>query len=278
MATITGVGPSLDVDGPLPVAPQHALLSVPGVVQENDGRWMNGIVVDGYADHAPSLWEPCSTGTFRTKDEDVEGPKPRFDPIGIYYPLACSVRSGRSAEFTRRRSALLLEATLSFGVARALSQGVPLSTNPNFSDANFVPLTGAAVSPEVGLRYLENAIGLTGREGMIHSTPAVTAAWFGLPQTDFPQLRTANGTPVASDGGYIGAHPVGGGGLPGPAATIDWIFATGPVVAYIGELFETEISETVDQADNTVVFRAERFVLPEWDTALQVGVRIDWSL
>jgi hypothetical protein len=38
------------------------------------------------------------------------------------------------------------------------------------------------------------------------------------------------------------------------------------------------IETSIDQRSNAVVVRAERYVLAEWDKALQVGVLIDWSL
>ena len=280
MSTFTGVGPALDLDGPLPVAPKHRLLSVPRVlVEESGGRWESGVKVDGYAPHAPSLFEPCSTGTFRVKDEGETGPQPRFNPIAVYYPITCSTHGKANAQVEAfiDMAELLLDVTISFGVEKALSQGVSLSSNPYLADTNLVDLAnGATVSPRVGLGYLENAIGLTARAGLIHATPAITSRWFEDPQTDVAVLRTSNGTPVASGGGYIGANPAGPPA--GPADHIDWAFATGPVEVRLGALERAVDREVVDRGTNVVTARAERVVLVEWDTALQVGVRIDWSL
>lgn len=275
MSTFTGVGPAFSVDGPLPVAPKHGLLTIPGVAQEGDGRWENGIVVDGYADHTPSLFEPCSTGTFRVKDDGEEGNKPRFDPIVVYYPISCSTHGMANPNVIRDRTEKLLEATLSFGIEQALSQGVTLSTNAYLGDTNLVPLAGGAVSPKVGLRYLEKAIGETGRKGLIHATPPVINEWFGDPQRDMPQLVTANGTPVASGGGYLGTDPVS---QPSPATTVDWVFATGPVEVFLAKMESLQVVEAVDRSINLATFRAEVAALVEWDTSLQVGIRIDWSL
>lgn len=280
MSTFTGVGPALDLDGPLPVAPKHRLLSVPGVlVEEGGGRWESGVKVDGYAAHAPSLFEPCSTGTFRVKDEGEAGPQPRFNPIAVYYPITCSTHGKSNAQVGRfiDMAEALLDATISFGVEKALSQGVALSTNPYLADTNLVDLaSGSTVSPRVGLAYLENALGLTARAGILHATPAVTSRWFEDPQTDVVALRTSNGTPVSSGGGYIGANPATV--AEGPDETVDWAFATGPVQVRLGKLERAVDSEVVDRGMNVVTARAEQVVLVEWDTALQVGVRIDWSL
>lgn len=279
MSTFTGMGPALDLDGPLPVAPKHRLLSVPGVlVEEGGGRWESGVKVDGYAAHAPSLFEPCATGTFRVKEEGETGPQPRFNPIGVYYPITCSThgKSNASVASFIDMAERLLDATISFGVEKALSQGVAVSSNPYLADTNLVDLAGGTVSPRVGLAYLENAIGLTGRKGLLHATPAIASRWFEDPQTDVENLVTSNGTPVAAGGGYIGANPAGTPA--GPDETIDWAFATGPVEVRLGALDRAVDRDVVDHTINEVTVRAERVVLVEWDTALQVGVRIDWSL
>lgn len=275
MSTFTGVGPAGPIDGPLPVAPKHGLLTIPGVAVEGAGTWETGLVVDGYATQAPSLWEPCATGTFRVKDDGDEGPKRRFNPIVVYYPISCSTHGISNPGRIGERAERLLEATISYGVEKALAQGVLLSTNAYLGDGNLVPLAGSPVAPKVGLRYLENAIGATGRKGLIHATPAVVAEWFGDPQTDADQLVTANGTPVVAGGGYIGTDPVS---EPSPATTVDWVFATGPVEVFLDKLERVEVAQAVDRSVNLASYRAEQVVLVEWDTVLQVGIRIDWSL
>lgn len=288
----TAVGITLDLDGPLPVARRYSLLATPGVVVSDSGRWMNGIQVAGYPDGVPTRWEPCSTGTFRVKDESVGNSVPgsRFDPIAVYFPVSCSTHgmSNSAVQDLADRVETVLDATLSFGVEEAFAKGTTLSVNPFLADGNMVALaSGAAVSPKVGQGYLENAIGeLTGRQGVIHATPAVVSAW-GMgdnlnlsndPITEGPPalgLRTTNGTPVISGAGYIGAHPTG---ETAPGATTDWVFATGLVEVRLESEQRTEIVEAIDQTTNDIVIRAERWVLPDWDQALQVGVLIDWSL
>ena len=285
--------------GPLPVPRRFSLLATPGIVVEDNGnaedepRWMSGISGVGYAAGTPLTWEPCTTGTDRVKEDGEGEPSSRFDPIAVYFPVKCSTIGMSNVQVQRLmdRTEAVLRATLSHGVEQALVSAVPFSNNGFLGDTGFDALAGgAAVSPQTGLGYLENAIGaLTGRQGLIHSTPAVTAAWgFGdaiNPSNDSVDegppalgLRTPNGTPVISGSGYIGAHPVGGGGLPGPGNTIDWVFASGPIHVRLGQGPSMEVSEVVDRQINQTIFRAERFVLLEWDKVLQVGVRIDWSL
>lgn len=275
MSTVA-VGPTLRIDGPSPQPRPYSLLETPGVVVSRDeGRWLNGVAVEGYPSSVPSLWEPCSDGTFRVKDEGEGLPSARFDPVAVYLPVSCSSIGLRDPEeVLADKAEATNNATLSFGVEELLSQGVELSINPFFGDTNLVPLGGGAVTPAVGLSFLEDAIGGTGRAGMIHATPAVIAAWgFDKLETG-DALRTTNGTIVVSGGGYIGADPVDESS---PAAGQAWAFATGPVEVRIGPEVITTVAESLDRATNDLVFRAERYVVADWDGALQVGVLIDWT-
>lgn len=304
MTTVTGVGEAVGLDGPLPVARRFCLLNTPGVVVEEvpaEGptpRWMSGIAVYGYPAGTPFDWEPCTTGTFRVKETSAvsgdEDPIPgdRFVPFAVYFPLECSTIDAHKPAFIDRAKAAL-NATLSHGVEKALANGVPSSPNRFFADGNLVPLAGAAaVKPSVGLSYLENAIGSrTGREGMIHATPAVVSAWGigagldnqeseeveeGGPDTGPELLLSPVGTPIVSGSGYIGADPVSYHGKIN--ATTDWAFATGPVEVRIGDGPNVTIAQSVDRSINLTTIYPERFVVADWDVALQVGVLIDWSL
>jgi len=276
MSTFTAIGPALDLDGPLPVAPEYRLLSVPGVVQGVAGRELNGVNVWGYPEDTPSLWEPCSAGTYRDKSEDSTWQQPRFDGLVAYLPIMCSTITAAPEEFAQRAE-VTLNAVLSFGIEQALAQGVVGSTNPFFGDTNLTQLGGGAVSAQAGLNYLENAIGQTGRGGMIHATPGTVSAWnFVNLLTEGEVLRTANGTPVVSGGGYINTDPSGLTGSD-PSVGQEWAFATGPVRVFLADGPSLEVSEYVDRSDNTVIYRAERYFLAEWDTSLQVGTLIDWT-
>ena len=275
--SVTAVGPALDLDGPLPVVRRHSLLLTDGVVKPvTDDHVFSGVNVYGYPEGTPFDWEPCSDGTYRTKEEGSDISLPRFDSVGIYFPLACSSLGMGDFDAWANRVQVALDATLSHGVEQALAQGVIGSTNPAFSDTNLVELAAGAVSPAVGLRYLDNAIGeLTGRDGMIHTSPAVVDAWgYGNGLRDNDHLATPAGTRVVSGSGYIHIDPATKLQATG---TIDWAFATGPVEVRIKDGVNITVDQALDRADNSVVYRAEKFVLATWDTALQVGVRIDWS-
>lgn len=273
--SVIAVGPALAIDGPLPEPPPFSLVQTPGVLVNDPGdRWINGVYVYAYPTDVPSTWEPCSTGTFRTKPEGTEVPRPRFDSFGIVLAITCSAGYAGDWETFSRRAEIALEASQSFAVEEALSQGVALSINPFLGDSNVDVLAGgAAQTPTVGLAYLEEAIGLTGRRGMIHATPPVVSTWEAFLDRDI--LMTTNGNRVVSGGGYIGAEA---NGAPA-AAGQSWVFATGPVEVRLSPmtLIGDDINGTLDTTTNELTFRAEKYALATWDTALQAAVLIDWT-
>ena len=239
-------------------------------------EWMNGVNVWGYPIETPSLWEPCSDGTFREKESESTWDQPRFDSLVAYLPIQCSTITASPEEFAQRAERAL-DVTLSFAVEEALAKGVTGSTNPFFGDANLTTLAaGAAVTASVALSHLETAIGETGRGGMIHATPGIVAAWgFDKLETN-AIIETPNGTPVVSGAGYIDTDP-SGETASNPATGVEWAFATGPVQVYIADGPDFRVSEYVDRENNVITYRAEKFILPLWDTSLQAGVLVDWT-
>jgi hypothetical protein len=287
----TAVGVLLNLDGPLPVKRQYSLIDFPGVLKEevgeNDGepRWMNGVNVWGYPGGVPDVWEPCATGTERVKASGRGDELPRWDPFTVYFDLTCSmsfVGNGTNWEEFENRAELAMDATLSYGVEKALSQGVPFGSNPFFGDGNGTILNGGvAVRPQEGFGLLENAIAnQTGRQGMIHADPGTIAA-SGIQGAGFlPEIHdlyTPAGTPLISGAGYVGAFPTGYLETD-PGASLSWIFATGPVEVRLGAGPTIDISQTLVRSDNEVTFRAERYVLAHWDTDFQAAVLVDWSM
>lgn len=271
--------PRLDLGpAPRPTAPPYSLLNTPGVVVERgSGRWLNGINLIGYPDETPTLWEDSSEGTFRAKGEGDALPAATFDSFVAYLPVTCSAVGWASMQ---EEAQTVLEATLSWGVEFALSQGIFGLNNPYLGDANVTILGGAAVAPRVGLAYLEDAIGESGRQGMIHATPS-TIAYLGFEalKTD-GNIVTPNGTVVVSGGGYIWQSEDAGTGPDGgdpPPAGQSYMFASGPVEVRLGTVDIQDIRTALDRSDNTVTFRAEIPVLVYWDTAVQYAVLVDWT-
>lgn len=277
MSEFTAVGPAFDLDGPRPRRPRHSLLETEGVVvTEGATRELNGVNVYGYPTGCPWLWEPCADGTFRLKSDDSEFPLPRFDSFVVGTTVTCSAIGMGDPEVFAGRANAALDATLSSGVEKMLAEGVVGSSNPFFGDQDVDVLnSGTAVSAGEALSWLEEAIGTTCRAGMIHATPAVIAGLQAFPVNgEMERLVTANGTPVVSGMGY---QDVDTPWLAAPGTTEDWVFATGPVEVYLGPLVTGDIRDSLERSLNDVTFRAERYVVAVWDTALQAAVLVDWS-
>ena len=276
--SVTAVGIPLDIDGPLPVAPEHSLLNTPGVVQEADNRVLGGGAVWGYPTGCAELWDPCSTGTFRTKAEDSTQPTPSFESYVVYKAINCSPMSLRNEEELNTRIVRTLDAVVSGAVEKAIVGGVTGLSNPYIGDANMVdstPTPGTAVSPRVGVNILENKIGTTCRQGMILTTPAAVTALQTFPFDADRRLLTSNGTRIVSADGMIGLVTAK---LTAQTGTKGWMVASGPIEVYMGTTVTFDTRTSLDRSDNTLVFRAERYVLSVWDTALQAAVLVDWSL
>ena len=293
MATFTAVGPALNIDGPLPGAPEYCLLNTLRALSsnpdeadpqlllvENNDRVFNGVNVWGYPVETPHLWEPCSTGTYRNKEDESTWDQPRFDGLIAYFPISCSTITAAPEVFAQRAE-IALNASLSFAVEEALAKGVTGSTNPFLGDTNLTQLGGGPVTAQVGLNYLENAIGESGNDGMIIATPGTISAWNFVnlitdAANDEGYIETANGTPVVSAAGIINTDPVGKTGST-PTTGVEWAFATGPIRVYLGRFEPPTVPEYIDRENNIITYRAERAILPLWDTSLQSGVLIDWT-
>lgn len=273
------LGPPLSLDGPLPVAPLRSLLNTVTVIDSPDLRFGVGGVVWPYPPGLPESFDPCSTGTFRTKSEGEGWDLPQFQPFTVYLPITCSSITAAAPGFADRVQ-LAFAATESYAVARELARGAANPLNPFLDDANLTILNaGVAVNLDRGLGLLEDAIGATGRGGVILTSPAVGTGWngsggYGIDTKSGALLTTANATPVALDGGFIGSSPSLHAALSDDEA---WAFATGPIqVRRSPEItILSTLEESLDRSDNTVTFRAERDYLVTWDTALQAGVLID---
>lgn len=277
MSNLTFGPPVVVDDGHLPVAPPYSLLETPGVVREpSDSHWLSGAAVYPYPGELPREWDPCSTGTFRTKEEGEGVESQYFASFVSYLPITCSAMSIGDPEEFARRAEIALNAVQSYSVERQLARGTGVATNPFLADANHtVSDAGAtAQSPEVALAYLEEEIGETGKQGMIHATPPVVSRWFDQNRAFTRQLVTVNGTRVVSGGGYKGATP---SGRAAAAAGESWVYATGPVEVHLGTVAVMDIKEVLDRTNNDVTFRAERYVLVTWDAQLQAAVLVDWT-
>jgi hypothetical protein len=287
MSTVEA-GPKFVVGGPVPEAPRHSLLATPGVRLASappgvDGdRFPAAAEVLLYPSWMPDDWVECTEGTARVKGEGGDLVDPRFQSFAVYEPIGCSFRGQFQYDEMLDYAIAVLEATMSWRIERNLAHGLFGVDQPYFADGNRVDLTPStgAVRPGLALSILDQALGTTGRVGMIHATPAIVDALGAIPvgSGEAPTvLESANGTPIVSGGGYIDPDKVFDGSA--DVDTVDWMYATGKVHVYVrpGAPFVPNLEETLEREDNDFVVRPERFVFAYWDNTVQYGVQVDWS-
>lgn len=271
----------LRIDGPLPTAPDYGLVTTPGlIVDPGDDHALLGVRVDSYPDELPSQHDPCSEGTSREKDIGDDPPNPEFASFTVYLPVTCSgigIGNEEGAERLRGRVLQAFQAVEGFGVEEEFSRGTANSDKPYLADGQGTAVH-TAVGPREGLSVLEQAIGLTAREGVVHLDPATFVAMdaYGLFHDDGDRKMTNRGNLVIIGNGYIGAQP-GGAALAGTDNA--YAFATGPVRLVRSEpVVHGPTREALDRDTNLITFRAERHYVAYWDTALQFAQRVDRSL
>jgi len=270
-------GPPYVLDGPLPVPPPHRLTDVATQIPDGgDPHWRNGAAVWGYPCDGPHSIAPCLAGTFADKTIDEDIPLPEFGAFTVYQSIRCTARSiGDETEF-RQRLINVFTARESFAVEQQFASGDSQPLNPFLADANAELLNGgAATDAACALALIEDAIGDTGGAGLIHVAPSGAAALASafLTVEKSGGLYTARGTRIVVGTGYIGAAPA----APPPSGQ-SWMFATGPVNYYRGNVVLTpgSVSEALDRSNNDVAFLVERDYLVYWDTCLQAAVLIDF--
>lgn len=274
------MAPPVSLDGPIPLAPPYGLLPTVDVIQDGDEHWINGAQIWGYPPAVPSTIAGCEEGTNRVKDDAVGPLNPVFNAFTAYLPFTCTKRSFRNYDEIKARLLRAFDARLSFAAEQEFANAWQLSDNPHLTDSDMVAPNGATpVAPAEGLAILEDYIGESGAQGVIHATPgSLTALTNTIVNPVGGKLRTLVGNLFVSGGGYIGATPVAHPG----ALTDDqaWLFATGLVQARRTEPFIPQdlIEWALDREDNTVTLYAERYVLIDWDAEVHAGVLIDRSL
>lgn len=279
----------LRVVGPRPTARPYGILTTPGTIVAQDDlvHFMGGVAVDGYPADLPRTHNPCSSGTSRVKDEGDAQPGDEFSSFTVYLPVSCGglgIGNEAGADLLRRRAIEVFEATEQYGVERELAfADVDAADRPHLTGLAVADYLngGAATGPVEALALLEQAIGLTAREGFIHADPGTVTSWVSrqLVTTSGGTMRTvAKGTVVISGDGYIGAQPDAQGRDADPLNDDqNWAFATGPVRVSRDDIFAPSLREVFDHVTNGLTFRVERNYVAYWDTALLKGVMVDRS-
>ncbi len=295
--TEIGCAPTWPVDGPVPSPPPYSLLSASRIVDDLDQtqveRWLNGVEVYPYVTGTARGWDAMKTGSNRlAKDEGDAISLPSFGALTVYLPETCSSfgiwGGGMSPEQAQdrfvARATAALAAVESAAIESELMSGDALGLQPHLGDGNgSFPNGNTATSVTNAIALLENEIAGTGRQGVIHCSPAFLtfAAQNRLIGPDprgpggNPVLRTINGTVVVPGYGYVGQSDPDG--RTASSTGQEWVYATGPVEVRRSPLIlvpETVV-QALDRAQNSITYRVERYVVASWDVVLQAAVLAD---
>lgn len=146
--------------------------------------------------------------------------------------------------------------------------------------------SGAALSPKLALALLEHTIATTshaGEQGIIHATRDVVALLSSNSNMLFHEkekdhLQTMGGTPVIVGSGYTGQGPTSvTDGSQTPSDTNKWIYATGTVRVYLGDIdvVNDNLSQAYDVSgnQNDMRLKAIRPAAVYFDTSIHLAVR-----
>jgi hypothetical protein len=279
------IAPPIVLAGPLPQPLPFGLFSVATTVDEPSDRWGNGVRVNPYPDRQHlQTFDPCSSGTFREKDDGVdEEYQPTndwlFNAFTVVLTDLCTSRGiGTDAQLDNR-ARLAFAAVEQWAVEHEFSQGILLPTNPYLTDGSYFDIDVGAKGKLEALALLEGAIGDTGKAGVIHADRPTASAWssIGALRVVGDKLLTYLGTPVAAGGGYRGMIPDGNAAL---GEDEGWAIATGPVEIRRSDeitMLPGSLAEALDRETNLVTYRAERDYLVDWDLQLQAAILVDRS-
>jgi hypothetical protein len=146
--------------------------------------------------------------------------------------------------------------------------------------------SGNALSPRRALALLEHSIGQAsqgGEQGVIHLTRDVAALLASNSNMLFHEagkehLQTLGGTPVIVGSGYSGEGPDGATGATA-SATNKWIYATGTVKTYLGDVdvVNDNLAQAYDVSGNAndMRIKAIRPAAVYFDTSIHLAVRVD---
>ena len=250
-------------------------------------RWINGVILYPYPSQVASVWNACAPASeFVPKGTGAELTQPEFAAMTVYLAETCTSSKVWNQEAFQARATLALGATYSASVAREFMGGAVLPLNPHLADGNGTfPNGNAATTSTEALALLEGEIAKSGKRGVIHVSPmmaTVLMSRFLAIDVD-GVIRTRLGTVILPDAGYVyGSTPFGHAA---PGARQEWMYATGPIEVRRSAVFTVpgDVSQALDRGTggagdagpNSITYRAEQFIVVDWDQQLQSAVLAD---
>lgn len=269
------------------VPPRTGLLSALAALPAAE-RMATGIAWEPEACGYGGAFDPklCSPSSLSTIEPDAGPGLEEAVPFTVWGADVCATfqrdrdRTGRA-----RRQLAAIE---SYQVARELWTGTlaraasPDWPNEYLAKPSSDVVTDGPAAATVALACLEQGIAEAGkgRRGMVHATPATITHWQvgGALRREGGLVLTINDTIVVADAGYDGSGP---NGEPAADGSV-WAYATeliavrlGPV-RYVPDVAES--AEALNRLVNTVVVRAERDAVLQWDHCIHIAAEVDIAL
>lgn len=235
------------------VAPRRfGLLSVIDFTDSNDARFLAGVDFESKGCVLPVGFAAalCEAQTPKTITDD-DAPWSKGFAFTSYILRECRA-VGQWEEFQKRAGALYAAAEQN-GIEQALWAYLTAVD----TDVTDVTPTGGAVTPEIGVALLEGWAGKNySGDPVIHAPRAVgsTLGTKGVMERHGNKMETTLGATVVSGGGYSKVGP----NLAAEVAGESWLFATGQVVGWRGQMIAKGPFMVQSPRDNTAQALAER--------------------
>lgn len=256
----------------------YGLLSPAVRVEDLDEREVNQVDHNIYCGVGIDGAIACLTGDNVAIEVGSNGLYDSFQPVSALISAKCSTMGATIEDVHETVSDQLLiqlekvigKELWSGNVAKAFG-----SSNRYLTDANAHVVTTAAVSPEIALGLVEQAMAEdgTGAMGIIHVPKLLVSS---LPIKDVNKdgiLWTKAGNMVVTSSGY----GVNGPESAGATDASSWIFGTGLVTVRLGEavFYADSASKLVNTKNNTIELVGEQPFAVTWNDCVQVAAQVN---
>lgn len=270
---------------PLP----HGLWDVAEKPSVEGPHWQNGVTWEEHCDAGATTYDECIAVTGvgaqappapASKTDNVTQAYRGATPFTVFTEYTCAPIGNEGVQAFAEEALLKVEAwqaERAFWTGTAGNQNTVwphLAEDTSLSDPQGIVLQNAASQLVTGGGDIAHTLGVLEAgladcyhgKGVIHvpmvALPTLTAE--SLVKDEGGTLVTAAGNKVIAGSGYTGSSPAGVAAAAGTA----WIYATGPVFAFRGNVRATPLSESFDRAENTVHMLAERTYVIAYECCL----------
>ena len=282
-------GPRHIVNGPSFEPLPYGLWEVAQKPSADGPHWQNGITWEERCDAGATTYDECIAVTGvgaaappapASKTDNVAQTYRGATPFSVFTEYTCSPVGNEEIQTFAEEALLKVEAwqaERAFWTGTSGGQGTVwphLAEDTSLTDPQGIVLQNAASQLVTGGGDIAHALGALEAgladcyhgQGVIHVPQSVlpTLVAWDLVHDEAGTLLTAAGNKVVAGAGYTGSSPAGAA----PVAGTAWIYATGAVFAYRGNVRATRLSESFDRAENTVHMLAERTYVIAYECCL----------